>query len=101
MDTTYPVFDKPLGSFFRDPEVKVVGPLRMAVEYSGGEYACTFPTGLISFIDQWVPPDIVDRLTFHVTELPSGRYGFFMRGFGLLGGDTLLWVYRNRPEFLN
>ena len=96
-----PVFDKPLGSFYRDPEVKVVGPLRMAVEYKGREYACTFPTSLISFLDQWVAPSYVSGLTFHIVTLPSDKYGFVMRGPGLLYGDTLLWVYRNRPEFLN
>lgn len=96
-----PVFDKPLGSFYRDEEVKTIGPLRMAVSYKGRDHPCTFPSGLISFIDQWIPPGYVSGLTFCVGELPSGRYGFYMRGYGVLGGDTLLWIYRNRPEFIN
>ena len=94
-----PVFDKPLGSFFNDRKLRVIGPLSMFLEYGGKKYPVTFPSLLICFLESYVGHERLQGASFHIEELPSGRYAFIMREGETLP-DTLLWIYSKFPTFL-
>jgi hypothetical protein len=94
-----PVFDEPLGSFYRDEQVQQVGSLRMTIWYEGVEYCCTWPVRLVYFLESWEPYSTrLPELSLHIETLSGGGFGLVLRGGP--AGDTLLWYYRHLPEWL-